>query len=192
VIDRLPGLQKYKRLPLLGCLLGALILLGACGREERTDFCQNHYLYHADHQDTLALLEMTVDRDGLLQSSLSIPAAIFAEGEGRVDERMNNLGLMLSQEKVLYDLQTERDCESNLVKINQGSDRLDALFETRCGSDNRLRQVDVTLLDAVPDLEEIEVTFTTHATAKRFAISRRCPSAIFRLDSRAGKDVQNE
>ena len=173
------------RLPMLCCLLVVLTSLGACNRVERTDFCENHYLFHANHQDTLGLLEMTISADGLIQSSLSIPAAIFPEGEGRVSERMNNLALMLQQDQVLYELQTERDCKSNLIDINQGPDSLNARYESHCGSDNRVRQVDVALLDAVPDLEEIEVIFTTDATAKRFAISRQCPSAIFRLDMRA-------
>lgn len=172
------------RLPMLCFLLVALTSLGACNREERTDFCENHYLFHANHQDRLGLLEMTISADGLIQSSLSIPAAIFPEGESRVSERLNNLALMLQQDQVLYELQTERDCKSNLVNIKQGLDSLNARYESHCGSDNRVRQVDVNLLDAVPELEEIEVTFTTDATAKRFAISRQCPGAIFRLDKR--------
>ena len=49
----------------------------------------------------------------------------------------------------------------------------------------KLKQVDVTLLDVVAELGEIEVIITTEATSKRFAISRQCPSAIFRLDKRA-------
>jgi len=172
------------RLPMLFCLLLALTSLGACNREERTDFCKNHYLFHANHQDRLGLLEMTVGADGLIHSSLSIPAAIFPEGEGRVSERLNNLALMLQQDQVLYELQTEHDCKSNLVNIIQDPDSLNARYESQCGRDNRIRQVDVNLLDAVPELEEIEVTFTTDATVKRFAINRQCPGAIFRLDKR--------
>ncbi len=170
---------------MLGCLLLALISLGACSEGERTDYCKNHYLFHADHQDTLGRLEMTINADGLMQSSLSIPAAIFSEGKSPAGERMDRLALMLQQEQVLYDLQTEWDCESTVVSIDQGPEGLDARYESHCGSDNRLRQVDVALLDVVAELEEIEVTITTAATSKRLAISRHCPTAIFRLDMRA-------
>ena len=170
---------------MLGCLLLALMSLGACSKGERSDYCKNHYLFHADHQDTLGRLEMTINADGLMQSSLSIPAAIFSGGKNPTGERMDRLALMLQQEQVLYDLQTERDCESTVVSIDQGPEGLDARYQSHCGSDNRLRQVDVALLDVVAELEEIEVTITTAATSKRFAISRQCPSAIFRLDMRA-------
>ena len=169
---------------MFGCLLLALMSLGACSKEG-TDYCKNHYLFHADHQDTLGRLEMTLNEEGFMQSNLSIPAAIFSQNKGPVGERMNRLSLMLQQDQVLYALQTERDCESTLVSIDHGPEGLDARYESHCGSDNRLRQVDVTLLDAVVELEEIEVTFTTHAASKRFAISRQCPVAIFRLDKRA-------
>jgi hypothetical protein len=173
------------RLPLFGCLLLVLISLGACSKEERNDYCKNHYLFHADHQDTLGHLEMKLNADGLMQSSLSIPASIFPGDEALVKERMDTIALMLQQGQVLYNLQTERDCQSTLVSIDQGSESLNAEYEAQCGKNNRLKQVDVTLLDVVAELGEIEVIITTAATSKRFAISRQCPSAIFRLDKRA-------
>ena len=170
---------------MFGCLLVVLLSLGACSKEERNDYCKNHYLFHADHQDTLGRLEMTLNADGLMQSSLSIPAAIFSEDNSSASEQMDRLALMLQQEQVLYKLQTERDCESTLVSIGHGPESLDARFESHCGTNNRLKQVDVTLLDVVAELEEIEVAITTEATSKRFAISRQCPAAIFRLDKKA-------
>lgn len=48
--------------------------------------------------------------------------------------------------------------------------------------EDRLRQIDVSILDQIPGLDEIEVTMSTPATQKRFAISRQCESPIFRLD----------
>ena len=170
---------------MFGCLLLALISLAACSKEERNDYCKNHYLFHAGHQNTLGRLEMTLNADGLMQTKLSIPAAIFSEGKSPAGERLDRLALMLQQEQVLYDLQTERACESTLVSIDHGPEGLDARYESHCGSDNRLKQVDVTLLDVVAELEEIEVAITTEVTSKRFAISRQCPSAVFRLDMRA-------
>ncbi len=48
--------------------------------------------------------------------------------------------------------------------------------------DDRLRQIDVSLFDQYPGLDEIEVSMSTHVTQKRFAISRQCERPIFRLD----------
>jgi hypothetical protein len=40
------------------------------------------------------------------------------------------------------------------------------------------------LFDIISELEEVEAHFTTPVTQKRFAISRQCDSAIFRLQER--------
>jgi hypothetical protein len=55
-------------------------------------------------------------------------------------------------------------------------------FESQCGEDNRLRQLDIALFDLLPNLDEVEVSMTTPATQKRFAINRQCDAPIFRLD----------
>jgi len=47
---------------------------------------------------------------------------------------------------------------------------------------DRLRQIDISLFDQYPDLDEVEVSMSTHVTQKRFAISRQCEKPIFRLD----------
>lgn len=56
------------------------------------------------------------------------------------------------------------------------------LITLQIEGEGRLRQIDVSILDQFPNLEEIEVTMSTTATQKRFAISRRCANPIFRLD----------
>ena len=45
-----------------------------------------------------------------------------------------------------------------------------------------LEDGDVTIFESAAEIEEIEVTINTSATSKRFAISRQCKAAIFRLD----------
>ncbi len=169
--------------PIRFCSLVLLLLfLGACNKEERRDYCKNHYLFHADHADTLARLEVTINNEGLLQSSLAIPSTIFGPDPGLAEDRMHELALLLQQNQSVYSLQTERDCEVETPEIRQDADGLLVKYESRCGSDNRLRQVDIHLLDLVPELEEVEARITTDATSKQFAISRQCESAIFRLE----------
>jgi hypothetical protein len=58
----------------------------------------------------------------------------------------------------------------------------DELLTLQFEDDDRLRQIDVSIFDQFPDLDEVEVSMSTHVTQKRFAISRQCDRPIFRLD----------
>ena len=58
----------------------------------------------------------------------------------------------------------------------------DSVIDLQFDEDGQLRQIDVSIFDLLPDLEEIEVDMTTPVTRKRFAISRQCERPIFRLD----------
>jgi len=58
----------------------------------------------------------------------------------------------------------------------------DELLTLQFVDDDRLRQIDVSVFDQFPGLDEIEVSMSTHVTQKRFAISRQCERPIFRLD----------
>lgn len=161
-----------------------LVLLSACGKKEQTDYCKNHYLFHAEHLDTLAHLDMTLNADGLMTTQLRLPIAIFAASPPGADSRMAALVNTLSDNQDLYTLQTQNECQSAEIQVARDGNQLNIETNAVCGAGNRLKQVDVSLLDVIPELEEIEVNVTTEATAKHFAISRQCSSAIFRLGQR--------
>jgi len=115
---------------------------------------------------------MTVD--GLLSSELSLPV------ESSPD--INRLSEQLRHPNNIYTLQTDRECEAPSSTVQLADDLITAVYESRCGLDNKIGQLDILLFDTLPGLEEVEVTVTTPATKKHFAINRRCESAIFRLD----------
>ena len=58
----------------------------------------------------------------------------------------------------------------------------DEILTLQIEGDDRLRQIDVSIFEQFPDLDEIEVSMSTPVTQKRFAISRQCERPIFRLD----------
>jgi hypothetical protein len=64
----------------------------------------------------------------------------------------------------------------------RGMTTADELLTLQFEDDDRLRQIDVSIFDQFPDLDEVEVSMSTHVTQKRFAISRQCDRPIFRLD----------
>lgn len=167
--------------------LAALVLLvslSACSKKEETDYCKNHYQFHAEHADTLGHLDMSLNADGLMETHLRLPVEIFAASPSGAGSRMAELVQTLSNNQDLYTLQTQKVCQPAEIAVAQDGDQLTIKTIAACGADNRLKQVDVSLLDVIPELEEIEVNVTTEATAKHFAISRQCSSAIFRLGQR--------
>jgi hypothetical protein len=173
------SLRQFKELTIL---LGLSLLLAACGKEKRNDYCKNHYLFHADHKSTLGKFVVSLDDGGLMTSRLTIPAEIYQNAPVSAEQKLEQLALILQQNQAAYSLETETVCEQGKATVEVSQEGLSAWFESSCGESNRLKQVNVTLLDLIPELEEIEVEVTTQATFKRFAISRQCESAIFRLE----------
>ena len=72
--------------------------------------------------------------------------------------------------------------ELQLPDALRTSYRDDELFNLNIEDDGRVRQIDVLAFDEFPELEELEVTMTTPATSKHFAISRQCENPIFRFE----------
>jgi hypothetical protein len=157
----------------------ACLLTAACIQDDASDYCDNHYRFHDDHLETTAFLTINMADTGVIESEAAIPASIF--GDNIVD-RLS----FLRQAKNVYTLDTERECQTQDAVVRNQGDRIIAHYESRCGSDNKLGQLEINIFDAMPELEEIEVIVTTSATSKRFAINRQCDSAIFRLDRPSG------
>jgi len=93
-------------------------------------------------------------------------------------EHLDNIGM------ITLDIDADGTLTKHLqlpANLGDGSDFVDFIaLQLEGGA--RLRQIDVSILDQIPELEEIEVSMSTTATRKRFAINRQCESPIFRLD----------
>ena len=147
------------------------MFLSACGGEEEIGYCKDHYQFHTEHQDDLGMLAITMRDDGMLSSILTLPASAWSEG---IDEQ-------LKDPQAVYSLQTAQECGPTNSAVRREEDSLVATYETDCGIDNKIGQVDVVLFNTLTSIEELEVSVVTPATQKHFAISRQCDSAIFRL-----------
>ncbi len=146
--------------------------LAACAPEKAPEFCRNHALFHDEHLDSLASLNVTMTEEGIIRSELSIPISAMA---GVPSE-------LLEDSHEVYSLQTENECTADSVILNEKHDSVAASYESNCGVDNKIGQLDILLFEILPALDEVEVTITTPVTQKHFVINRHCSSAIFRIE----------
>ena len=146
--------------------------LAACTPEQAPEFCRNHALFHDQHLDTLASLDVIMTEEGIIRSELTIPISVMA---GVPSELLEN------SHKV-YSLQTENECAASSVILNETYNSVAASYESNCGADNKIGQLDILLFETLAALDEVEVTVTTPVTQKHFVINRQCDSAIFRLE----------
>lgn len=156
----------------------ALILLGGCTKDEATDYCKNHYRFHDSHLDSLATLNIELNEQGELSTRLGLPGGVI-DGNSQIDQ-------LLMNPVNVYTLQTTSPCREAVARVDHEADQLNASYTAECGAENKLEQVDVVLFENLPVLDEVLVNVITPATAKRFAISRQCERAIFRLDGKQG------
>ena len=147
-------------------LLVAFLCVGACSQSEGNDYCRNHYQFHAAHIDDIGRLTVDLTSDGVLSRRLELPNGIV---DGELPDG-------------IFGLQTEIECTTTDVAVDSSNSGLVAKFESQCGEGNRLRQLDVSIFDLFPELDEIEVMMTTPVTQKRFVINRQCAAPVFRLD----------
>lgn len=173
----------------VGIGLALCCALSACTKDEATDFCKNHYRFHDEHLGTVAALRLELTDQGLLTGELTLPLVILeskpndstpatttpAQLEARVSDAAN-----------VFDLQTEVACPASAARIERTEAAVTVHYQSECGSGNKIGQIDIPLFDHLRELDEVVVNITTPATAKRFAISRQCSSAIFRLDGHQG------
>ena len=151
------------------------LLLAACVPDEGNDFCDNHYLFHDEHRDTVASLVFSWSDTGEIKGEITVPKALFNNGVAELTQ-------ILALPQNVYSLQSDQTCPQMDVSFSQNEEAVTAVYTSQCGSDNQLRQVDVVLLDQVVEIDEIVVVITTPATSKRFVINRQCDKAVFRID----------
>ncbi len=107
-----------------------------------------------------------------MRSDLSIPISVMAGVPSELLEDLHKV----------YSLQTENECAASSVILNETDNTVAASYESNCGADNKIDQLDILLFETLAALDEVEVTVTTPVTQKHFAINRQCDSAIFRLE----------
>jgi hypothetical protein len=156
----------------LSLILFVCIVMSACSGEEEVEYCKDHHLFHAEHRDELGTLAISMVDDGTLHSILTLPEPTLTEG---LDQQLEDV-------QTVYSLKTERDCAAATPTIRRADGYLIATYESGCGTDNKIGQLDFVLFNTWPSLEEIEVNVVTPVTQKHFAIIRQCESAVFRLD----------
>lgn len=153
----------------------AAFVLGACSSDDGADYCKNHYVFHPNHLDSIASLNIEISENGDLNGHLTVPRVVIG------DMADQDLKQMFGDPGRSFTLQSEASCELSLTDIAVTADSLTANYAAGCGTDNKLGQVNVALFDQLTDLDEVVVSVTTPATAKHFGISRQCDKPIFRL-----------
>ncbi len=176
MIDRHSKLSRFR----FFAIATMVVVLSACTQQESEDFCDNHYLFHESHLESIGSLKLTHSSDGVLRAEFSLPVMLF---ETQAIERLSGI---LNEPDNVFSLQTEAACRSNGSDVTSGADLIVANYKMACDVGTRIKQVDVLLFDVVEELDEIEVHVATPATQKHFAINRQCDSAIFRF--RPGSD----
>ena len=154
-------------------------LFVACSENVNSDYCQNHYLFHPGHHDQTGLLAVTVGDDGSLLSETRLPLLLF-ESEQSVAVTMERLRDVNNA----FTLTSDRECDAGTSAVTIEDQMIVAKHSSNCGNGSKLDQMNVVLFDRIAELDEVEVIVVTPATSKRFAISRQCDAAIYRLDKK--------
>lgn len=142
------------------------IAVSACTQSDGADYCVDHRLVHGDHAESVARLLVDFGSDGRVTRELRLPAGFPDTG---VDGD-------------LFDLQADSACTTPAPMIVRNGSGTVVTSESECGAGNAYRELDVSVFDRLPDLDELEVLVSTPVTSKRFAISRSCARPIFRLN----------
>lgn len=147
------------------------LMLAACGQDDGPDFCGDHALFHGQHQNETAELVVEMSAQGRIDSSVQMLYAIA--GEAATNAR-------LGETDNVFRLDTATACSDATVEVESDTGTVLANYASECGADNELKQVNVLLFDAFPELDEVMVHVTTPVTEKHFIIHRQCERAIFR------------
>jgi hypothetical protein len=164
-------------------LVTIAVLLAACGSRQGEDFCADHHLFHASHLDSIGTLDIKHSNDGTVRTEFSLPTSIFKATDDRPGRAIQQVEEILHEPDNMFALRPEGTCNMTSSNVTSDANLINARYLADCGSGARIKQIDVPLFDLVEQLDEVEVFVVTPATQKRFAISRRCESAIFRLQT---------
>ncbi len=121
---------------------------------------------------------MVVTDAGSLSTKLVLPTRIFDP----VTPRSQSVVDTLQDSGSIYSMAEAGGCSQTDSSVSEQSGTITATYQSKCAAGADMNQVDVSLFDLLPELDEVEVTIKTDATAKHFAISRQCSAAIFRIN----------
>jgi hypothetical protein len=183
VID---SLSTFTPLRLLS-LATIAVLLAACDSRQGEDFCADHHLVHDSHLDSIGRLDIRHANDGTISADFSVPLSILNGNAGRPGQSIAQIEAMLSEPGNVFSLQSAAACNLTSSNVTSDANLINASYVADCGAGMRIEQVNVLLFDMVEQLDEVETFVVTPATQKRFAISRRCESPIFRLQTRSDR-----
>jgi hypothetical protein len=170
------------RIASIALATGAL-LLGACTKDEDTDFCKNHYRFHADHLNSIGSLAVRFSVDGKLRTEVSLPYTSLSASQTDPAVAFTQIERLLEEPDRVYDIETVRACSTTKVlDLRQDGVSIGARYESDCGEGNRIGQLNIALFDEVPEIAELEIRVTTPAVGKHFVINRQCSAPIFRFE----------
>jgi hypothetical protein len=150
--------------------------IAGCTTDNKTDYCKNHYVHHANHLDSLAELDIELQADGIMRSKMQLPPSRSSSDGVRTE-----LQLLQDFNKV-FRIRTDAKCEPGEARVETAHDSWLLTYTADCGIENRITAVEVEVFDRLPDLEEVLVSVVTAATSKTFVISRQCDNPIFRFE----------
>ena len=151
-------------------------LVMACTQGEGNGYCDNHHLIHDSHAATTGSLTIIVGRENVLEGTVSLPAGTIAdEGQQSLISRLEEPGRIMT-------VSDGGRCEGPSLSELEAVGSQSVAFNLSCDSMVPMRQIDVTLLATIPEIDEFVVSVQTTATSKHFAISRQCPSPLFRVN----------
>lgn len=159
-----------------------MAVLSACTKDDDTDYCKNHYVYHYEHKDQLTTLNLDVAESGL------VTAVITIKGDLAVAyETDSGLQQTLLDSANIYQIDSAGECTDAVVTQSNDLGSPVLTFKSQCTAGAKINQVDIALFNTISALDEIEATIQTSATRKHFAISRQCEGAIYRLAKKQDK-----
>ncbi|WP_101757914.1 hypothetical protein [Oceanicoccus sp. KOV_DT_Chl] len=147
------------------------LLITACTGEAVSNYCNDHQIDHAEHQQDIAKLVVLYTGEGSVEVTVTAP----------INKLGNDIDALKQVDNVIA-MQGQQACELIASNVSQDGAVAKARYQLDCGQDkNSLKQVDVKLLDTFSAIEEVEADITMPAVRKFFAINRQCEKPIFKL-----------
>lgn len=156
-----------KKIPLIS-ILALLSLISACDSKSENTWCKDHKDIHDQHRDTITQVDIVYSDDGELTALLQIPKTDTSR------EALVNMDNFINAT-------AESQCTQLDSTINEQTTTWQAEFKIDCGVNNRIKAVDVVILNRFPKVSEVEAKIQTPATNKHFVLSRQCDKPIFAL-----------